>query len=165
MAYLQRAATLPIWFTLSVVSMLACDSGPGPLPATINCTGSRPGEACTTEGQWCQSSDECGASVQYCKCTDGTYECTDPYSPQEIESCTVLPTARCFLEGTGACDLEPVGGGSCGCRDGAWSCNNSCDGCPSSAPADGEACTTTSTCRYNGPPAVTCTCSGTFTCR
>lgn len=166
----RRAAVIDTemrWIACALVSMVGwgCSSDLGPLPERVNCFGASPGEACETDGQWCASGNQCGVDVSYCKCTDGAYACTDPYTAAEIATCTVVVEASCLVEGTGVCDREPAGGGSCSCGAGTWACTNGCDGCPQTAPTDGDACATSHDCRYMGPPAVTCTCAGTFTCR
>lgn len=154
---------------LLALVMTACGgTGPDPaeLPRNITCSGAIAGASCDVDGQWCASTNQCGLDVRYCKCTDGQFDCTEPYSPEEIQECTVVPEASCFLEGTGVCDQEPVGGGSCGCSNGAWVCQRSCDGCPSTLAVDGQACATQNVCRYSGTTPTSCTCvNGTFDCQ
>jgi hypothetical protein len=126
------------------------------------CLDAHGGEACTGDG-WCESTDQCGADVRFCRCVAGRLQCTATYSGEELATCAAVPDAltSCQLEGTGVCDREPVGGGTCGCAAGHFVCHNACDGCPMQQPHDGDACATTDACRYG----ITCTCvTGRFQC-
>jgi len=134
--------------------------GPGELVDTC-ATGA---DACTAAGAWCRTTDQCHADMAFCQCQGGHYVCGRDYTTAEIEACDpqLAPLTACVLEGSGVCDLEPVGGGSCACANGVWACVNACDGCPLQVPTDGDACTTVSACRYLGK---TCTCTaGVFAC-
>jgi hypothetical protein len=149
-------------FGVLVVFVVACgndDVDTSELPTRVDCTGATPGAACDAEGEWCATTNICGEDVSYCRCTDGHYSCSDPYTPAEIQGCDVISEASCFLEGTGVCDFPPYGSGRCDCTDGAWSCSTSCDGCPLTVPADGDACTV-SGCLYAAPQATSCACNG-----
>ncbi len=161
--------------SLAVVLSIGCSGSGGSsdelefsdVPANITC-GVGITTSCTVEGQWCASGlDDCNAQQRFCRCTSGLWECTVPVPSDPVERCEVVPQARCNLEGTGLCDREPRGGGSCACTTAGWTCTNFCDGCPSQRPNDGEACTGTPSCRYadNFQPVV-CECvGGGFRCQ
>jgi len=162
----MRIAVVVIGLVLAACGVSASGGDPlSPLPdSAAICLAARGGEACTTAGAWCRTSDQCGEEVRYCRCLDGHLRCTTPYSGEELASCAAVPSglASCQLEGTGRCDAEPVGGGTCGCEAGHYVCHNACDGCPTTKPADGAACATANVCRYAGG---TCACdAGGFHC-
>lgn len=165
--YLARSM-FRILTMFAAAALFGCAQGPIPeasLPdqVTAVCFGAAPGSACSEDGTWCRTSEQCGTAERFCLCMSGHLECTATYTADEISGCT-LPErlTTCYLEGTGVCDQEPVGGGTCGCHAGVMSCDNGCDGCPMQPPSEGSACTISPQrmCRYGGPIECTCTAGG-----
>jgi hypothetical protein len=156
--------------TIALLGLAACMTRPAALPDQLDaaCFQGKTGDACEADGGWCKTDNQCGEPARFCQCVGHHLQCTEPYTRDELASCSEVPPAlsSCQVEGTGVCDREPVGGGECSCTNGVFTCWNACDGCPDHVPAEGEACATTHTCRYNTAPATECTCtSGALHCR
>ena len=151
-------------------SAVACDGARPPRPIE-NCGSAlflQPGQACDLDGPRCWGVGQTTCSETetqaVCECTRGTWVCAPAVPAAGDPVC--LASSSCLTEGHVFCDGEPPPDRRCQCdATGAmWSCRSICDGCPSTLPGEGAACSPLPEghCQYE---AGCCTCvAGAFHC-